>query len=166
MVCRRLLRRGKTARRMPSPNLNSRQLPVVNGPHSLDCIHEEANINTKGCICGVGWCKPDPATCNGTMVAVWYTGMPNYQPLATATQTLDIDIANGSSTTQYIGYSVHDTDHRESNCWYANHGGGVLLLSRYVPRTLTARLGISIIPLGDIPVLNYSGCSSGLDCGR
>ncbi|KAJ5195422.1 uncharacterized protein N7498_008860 [Penicillium cinerascens] len=110
----------------PIPTWTVSNFRWYNGSHSLDCIHNEADINAKGCLCGNGWCKPDPATCNGTMVPVCYTGMPNYQPWGYGPpQTLDIDFADGLKChDQYIGYRIHDIGHGESNCGYADRGEG------------------------------------------
>ncbi|KAL3480469.1 hypothetical protein BJX99DRAFT_254460 [Aspergillus californicus] len=108
----------------PLPTWEVSSFNWYNGSHSLDCIHNEVDINAKGCICSTGWC--DPATCTGTLVNVCYTGMPNYQPWGYGPpQTLNIDFADGlTCADQYIGYRVHDIAHGESNCGYADRGLG------------------------------------------
>ncbi|KAL3465715.1 hypothetical protein BJX64DRAFT_252313 [Aspergillus heterothallicus] len=110
----------------PLPTWEVTNLNWYNGSHSLDCIHNEADINDKGCLCGDTWCEPDQATCNGSWVNVCYTGMPNYQPWGYGPpQTLEIDFADGlTCADQYIGYRVHDIAHGESNCGYADRGLG------------------------------------------
>lgn len=97
-----------------------------NGSHSLDCIHNEKDKNTQGCLCGRSWCEPNPATCNGSMVPVCYTGMPNYEPWGYGpAQTLDIVFEDGLTChDEYIGYRIHDIGNGASNCGYADRGAG------------------------------------------
>ncbi|KAL2824992.1 hypothetical protein BJY01DRAFT_230298 [Aspergillus pseudoustus] len=110
----------------PLPTWQVTNFAWYNGSHSLDCVHNEADINAKGCLCGNTWCEPNQATCNGSWVNVCYTGMPNYQPWGYGPpQTLEIDFADGlTCADQYIGYRVHDIGHGESNCGYADRGLG------------------------------------------
>ncbi|KAE8364097.1 hypothetical protein BDV27DRAFT_145567 [Aspergillus caelatus] len=110
----------------PIPTWKVDDFRWFNGSHSLDCIHSEVDKNAKGCLCGRDWCEPNPDTCNGTMVNVCYTGMPNYQPWGYGPpQTLAIDFEDGLHCGDtYIGYRVHDIAHGESNCGYADRGLG------------------------------------------
>ncbi|CEJ62318.1 hypothetical protein PMG11_10820 [Penicillium brasilianum] len=110
----------------PIPTWTVNNFHWYNGSHSLDCIHNQVDINTKGCLCGSGWCEPNQATCNGSWVNVCYTGMPNYQPWGYGPpQTLDIKFADGLTChDEYIGYRIHDIAHGESNCGYADRGLG------------------------------------------
>ncbi|PYH96854.1 hypothetical protein BO71DRAFT_396649 [Aspergillus ellipticus CBS 707.79] len=112
----------------PLPTWQVTTFHWFNGSKSLDCIHNEADINFKDCLCGGPgvWCAPDPATCNGSMVPVCYTGMPNYQPWGFGPpETLDIDFADGLTChDEYIGYRIHDIGSGESNCGYADRGEG------------------------------------------
>jgi hypothetical protein len=112
----------------PLPTWKVTNFHWYNGSSSLDCIHNEADINAKGCLCGNTWCEPNEATCAGigSWVNVCYTGMPNYQPWGYGPpQTLHIDFEDGlTCADQYIGYRVHDIAHGESNCGYADRGLG------------------------------------------
>ncbi|PYI10645.1 hypothetical protein BO78DRAFT_394064 [Aspergillus sclerotiicarbonarius CBS 121057] len=110
----------------PLPTWEVTTFHWYNGSKSLDCIHNQADINFKDCLCGDNWCAPDPATCNGSMVNVCWTGMPNYQPWGFGPpETLDIDFADGLTChDQYIGYRVHDIGNGASNCGYADRGEG------------------------------------------
>ncbi|OJJ99160.1 hypothetical protein ASPACDRAFT_79087 [Aspergillus aculeatus ATCC 16872] len=110
----------------PIPTWEVTYFHWFNGSKSLDCIHNPADIAFKDCLCGNAWCDQDPATCNGTMVPVCYTGMPNYQPWGYGPpQTLAIDFADGLECRDtYIGYRIHDIAHGESNCGYADRGLG------------------------------------------
>jgi hypothetical protein len=110
----------------PIPTWTVSDFRWYNGSHSLDCVHNDIDINSKGCYCGSGWCEPDPATCNGTMVNICWTGLPNYQPWGYGPpQTLDIKFADGLTChDEYIGYRVHDIGHGESNCGYNDRGLG------------------------------------------
>lgn len=110
----------------PIPTWTVNNFQWYNGSHSLDCIHNQVDINTKGCLCGRSWCEPDPATCNGTMVNVCWTGMPNYAPWGYGPlQTLDIGFEDGLTChDEYIGYRIHDIGNGESNCGYADRGAG------------------------------------------
>jgi hypothetical protein len=106
--------------------------------------------NAKGCLCGKGWCAPDPATCNGTMVPVCYTGMPNYQPWGYGPpETLDIVFEDGLTChDQYIGYRVHDIAHGESNCGYADRGLG-RIVAFYGSSNEASSIGRMDYTLGD-----------------
>lgn len=110
----------------PLPRWTITNFHWYNGSSSLDCIHNEADRSAKGCLCGRGWCEPNPDTCNGSMVPVCYTGMPNYEPWGYGPpQTLDIDFADGLSChDEYIGYRIHDIGNGASNCGYADRGLG------------------------------------------
>ncbi|KAL4865289.1 hypothetical protein BDV12DRAFT_174920 [Aspergillus spectabilis] len=110
----------------PIPTWEVTNFQWYNGSSSLDCIHNQADINARGCLCGNNWCEPNQATCNGSWVNVCYTGMPNYQPWGYGPpQTLHIDFEDGlSCADQYIGYRVHDIGNGESNCGYADRGQG------------------------------------------
>ncbi|EPS31720.1 hypothetical protein POX_d06087 [Penicillium oxalicum] len=109
----------------PIPTWTVNNFVWHNGSHSLDCVHHRDD-NPKACLCGSGWCEPDPATCNGTMVNPCYTGLPNYEPWGYGPlETLDIDFADGLQChDQYIGYRIHDIGNGESNCGYADRGAG------------------------------------------
>lgn len=108
----------------PIPNWTVANFKWYNGSHSLDCIHNEVDKNTKGCICNGNWC--DPATCESTLVNVCYTGLPNYEPWGYGpAQTLDIKFEDGLTChDEYIGYRIHDIAHGESNCGYADRSLG------------------------------------------
>ncbi|RAL08240.1 uncharacterized protein BO97DRAFT_408458 [Aspergillus homomorphus CBS 101889] len=110
----------------PIPTWEVSYFHWFNGSKSLDCIHNPADIAFKDCLCGREWCAPDPDTCNGTMVNVCYTGMPNYQPWGYGPpQTLAIDFADGlTCRDQYAAFRVHDIGHGASNCGYADRGLG------------------------------------------
>ncbi|KAE8353196.1 hypothetical protein BDV28DRAFT_112885 [Aspergillus coremiiformis] len=108
----------------PIPTWTVDNFRWFNGSHSLDCIHNDVDRNTKGCLCEQGWCNPN--TCNSTLVNVCYTGMPNYQPWGYGPpQTLAIDFQDGLKCADtYIGYRIHDIGHGESNCGYADRSLG------------------------------------------
>ncbi|KAE8155092.1 hypothetical protein BDV25DRAFT_37650 [Aspergillus avenaceus] len=108
----------------PLPTWTVSNFQWYNGSKSLDCIHNEVDKNTKGCLCGRAWC--DPTTCNSTLVNVCYTGMPNYEPWGYGPpQTLNIDFEDGLHChDEYIGYRIHDIGYGESNCGYADRSLG------------------------------------------
>ncbi|KAF7590838.1 hypothetical protein BBP40_002307 [Aspergillus hancockii] len=110
----------------PIPTWTVDSFNWFNGSHSLDCIHNQEDITAKGCLCGREWCEPNPATCNGSMVNVCYTGMPNYQPWGYGPpQTLHFEFEDGLKCGDtYIGYRIHDIAHGASNCGYADRGLG------------------------------------------
>ncbi|KAL4899077.1 hypothetical protein BDW74DRAFT_164069 [Aspergillus multicolor] len=117
----------------PLPTWEVTTFNWYNGSKSLDCIHNAADIATKGCLCAGtgGWCSPDggEAGCKaqgGSWVNVCYTGMPNYEPWGYGpAQHLSFEFADGLSCgDQYIGYRVHDIGNGESNCGYADRGQG------------------------------------------
>jgi hypothetical protein len=109
----------------PIPTWRVNNFQWYNGSHSLDCIHNQADIEARGCLCGHGWCEPNPVTCNGSMVNVCWTGMPNYQPWGYGPlQTLTIAFDDLTCHDQYIGYRIHDIGYGETNCGYSDRGGG------------------------------------------
>ncbi|KAJ5662798.1 hypothetical protein N7462_011724 [Penicillium macrosclerotiorum] len=145
----------------PIPTWQVNNFQWYNGSHSLDCIHNQVDINAKGCLCGNGWCEPDPATCNGTMVPVCYTGMPNYQPWGYGPpETLDIDFADGLEChDEYIGYRVHDIGNGASNCGYADRGLG-RIVAFYGTSNLASSTGHMDYTLGDGHALKCDNGSS------
>lgn len=112
----------------PIPTWTVNNFRLFNGSNSLDCVHNQEDINTKGCLCAGtgGWCAPDQATCNGSWVNVCYTGMPNYEPWGYGPpETLDIDFADGLDChDEYIGYRIHDIGNGDSNCGYQDRALG------------------------------------------
>ncbi|KAJ5500886.1 hypothetical protein N7463_008136 [Penicillium fimorum] len=134
----------------PIPTWRVNNFQWYNGSHSLDCIHNQADIDAKGCLCGNGWCEPDPTTCNGTMVNLCWTGMPNYEPWGYGPlERLDIDFEDGLAChDQYIGYRIHDMGHGESNCGYADRGAG-RIVAFYGTTNLESSTGHMDYTLGD-----------------
>ncbi|KAL4813478.1 hypothetical protein BDW67DRAFT_168063 [Aspergillus spinulosporus] len=115
----------------PLPTWEVTSFNWYNGSHSLDCVHNEVDINAKGCLCGRSWCSPEggESACTaqgGSWVNVCYTGMPNYQPWGYGPpETLAFEFADGlSCADQYIGFRVHDIGNGEANCGYADRGEG------------------------------------------
>jgi hypothetical protein len=145
----------------PIPTWKVTEFQWYNGSHSLDCIHNQVDINTKGCLCGHGWCEPDPATCNGTMVNVCWTGMPNYEPWGYGPlETLDIDLADGLNChDEYIGYRIHDIGNGASNCGYADRGAG-RIVAFYGSSNLEKSTGRIDYTLGDGHALKCDNGSS------
>jgi len=145
----------------PIPTWTINNFQWYNGSHSLDCIHNQADINAKGCLCGNSWCDPDPATCNGTMVNVCYTGMPNYKPWGYGPlETLAIDFEDGlTCRDQYIGYRIHDIGNGESNCGYADRGAG-RIVAFYGTSNLESSIGHMDYTLGDGHALKCDNGSS------
>ncbi|EAW10822.1 uncharacterized protein ACLA_052950 [Aspergillus clavatus NRRL 1] len=110
----------------PLPTWTVNNFHWYNGSHSLDCVHNQADINAMGCLCGNNWCEPVQSTCNGSWVHYCWTGMPNYEPWGYGPkETLDIDFEDGLQChDEYIGYRVHDIGNGASNCGYSDRGLG------------------------------------------
>lgn len=116
----------------PLPTWTVTSFTWHNGSHSLDCIHNAADIATKGCLYQNTWATPNETTCasiGGSWVNVCYTGMPNYSPWGYGSpQTLDIKFTAGPTChDEYIGYRVHDIGNGESNCGYADRAMGRII---------------------------------------
>ncbi|GIC90520.1 uncharacterized protein Aud_006955 [Aspergillus udagawae] len=136
----------------PLPTWTVNNFQWYNGSHSLDCVHNQADIDAYGCLCAGsgGWCEPNQATCNGSWVHLCWTGMPNYHPWGYGPlETLDIDFTDGLQChDQYIGYRVHDIGNGASNCGYADRGQG-RIVSFYGSSNYETSVGRMEYVLGD-----------------